>query len=84
MYFDIKNEIIKRIKSTKDINDLYAYLDNIKNCNYLLNFENDNEENVFNEMYENINYIVGVYDIENVKKLLGCYYNHEKDLLKKN
>ena len=92
MYYKVFPSIANRIVSVEDLNDFYAYMDDLeivgdyksqeeyldnlptflfplKNCNHI--------EELTNQM----NYEVGRYNLNNVKRILGCYFGKEKRML---
>ena len=66
----VSKAISSRIKSTKDLNDFYAFIERFGD-DYEYEFESVGDLMRIDRLVEDINYEKGVYDEENVKRILG-------------
>ena len=75
----VSKEICKRIKTSKDLSDFYAYCERNYDSDYYdqddyldLSYSFDeSEQDRIDELMDGINYIPGEYDEENVNRILG-------------
>lgn len=91
-YWKVFPSIAKRIVSVRDLEDFWAYMDDFTDIptfedaeSYLDNlptylFPIKDCDRIDKLTYK-INYEVGAYDLDNVKRILGRYYGKEKKLL---
>lgn len=64
--------VSSKIKTPKDLNDFYAFMEsNLEpevEVSYL--FAEDEQDKI-DELMDDLDYIVGVYDLDNIKRILG-------------
>lgn len=68
--YKVSKAISSRIGSTKDLNDFYAYVERFGE-DYVYDFESVGDLMRIDRLVDDINYEQGVYDEENVKRILG-------------
>ena len=69
----VRKSVSERIKTAKDLNDFYAYCErDMESLELSYDWESQEDlERIENTIYDNVNYCYGVYDEENVKRILG-------------
>ena len=72
---EVPEEIAKRIRSLKDLNDFYAYAERLGD-NFTYSFP-ESEQDRIDELVELINYTAGEYDEANAKRIYGCYFGDD-------
>ena len=75
MEIKVSKEISKNILTSKDLSDYYAFIESVvgaksEDVTYL--FEESENERI-DALMGGINYEVGVYDRNNVKRIIGGY-----------
>lgn len=70
--FTISEKLAKRIKTTKDLNNLYAFLeeDLTEEEQLKVSYDFGDQVNRIDKLMNDLNYIVGKYDIKIIRKLL--------------
>lgn len=76
MEYKVNEEIAKRIETTKDLNDFYAFMER-NGQEYEYDFGDESER--IDELMDDINYTCGVYDYENIKRICGTTYITKND-----
>ena len=70
----VNKQVSKRIKTTKDLNDFYAYcernMDEDEICNLSYEFY-ETEAKRIDDLLDDIDYTQGIYDKKNIKRILG-------------
>lgn len=69
MEINVKKEIGKRIRTVKDLNDFYAYEERFGGEDYSYDFGEETER--IEGLMDSLNYEQGIYDSENVERILG-------------
>ena len=77
----VSKEICKRINTSKDLSDFYAYCERDYSVDDYDNFDDyvddlpsyyfEEEQDKIDDLVGGINYQAGIYDEENVKRILG-------------
>lgn len=97
LYWKIYPSIAKRIQCVEDLNDFLAYMDDLADTFIEYKTQEEyldklptylymvplTELDRINEFNDEMYYEVGSYNEDNVKRILGRYFGHEKDRLLK-
>lgn len=67
-----------KIKTSKDLNDIYAYFERGGSSNTYLFDTTEQEQERIDALVNDINYKGGVYDSKNVDRILGLKYEYGK------
>lgn len=68
MKYKVDNKVANKIKSVKDLNDFYAFMER-NGQEYEYDFGNESER--IDELMDDINYTCGYYDFANIKRICG-------------
>ena len=92
-YWKVFKSIAKRIKTTQDLNDFYAYMDDLSESIITYRTQEEYVDRLptflfyspelprIEKLCDAMLYTPGEYDENNAKRILGIYFKHEYRLL---